>query len=54
MIDKLKTRIYKLNDVGQQAFNGTDYSFGFNTWKGGTLTLLKRLFPNDKELINQI
>ena len=54
MIDKLKTRIEKLNDVGQQAFNGTDYSFGFKTWKGGTLTLLRRLFPNDKELINQI
>lgn len=54
MIEQLKNRIERLNDVGEHAFNGTDYSFGFNTWKSGTLTLLRRLFPNENELIEQI
>lgn len=54
MIAKLKSRIDKLNEVGEHAFNGTDYTFGFKTWQGGTLTLLRRLFPDDKELIKQI
>ena len=54
MIAKLKTRIEKLNEVGEHAFKGTDYSFGFKTWKVGTLTLLRRLFPDDKELILQV
>ena len=54
MIEKLEKQIEKLDNVGQHAFGGTDYSFGFNTWKSGTLTLLRRLFPNEKELIKQI
>jgi len=54
MIEQLQARIDKLNDVGQHAFNGTDYSFGFNTWRSGTLTLLRRLFPKERELIEQI
>ncbi|TDN96177.1 TIGR02391 family protein [Sunxiuqinia elliptica] len=53
MIKQLQTRIERLNDVGK-SFNGTDYSFGFNTWRGGTVTLLRRLFPEEKELIEQI
>ncbi|UBM61351.1 hypothetical protein LA303_07925 [Candidatus Sulfidibacterium hydrothermale] len=47
-------RIDKLNNVGQQAFNGTDYSFGFNTWLSGTLALLRRIIPNGNEIIEQI
>ncbi len=54
MIEKINNRIEKLNDVGQQSFNGTDYSFGFNTWRSGTLTLLRRLFPKETELVEQI
>lgn len=54
MIDKIINRIEKLNGISQQAFDGTDYSFGFNTWRSGTLTLLRRLFPEEKELIEQI
>lgn len=54
MIEQLQARIEKLKDVGQHAFNGTDYSFGFNTWKSVTMTLLRKLFPNDKDLIQQI
>lgn len=54
MIEQLQARIDKLNDVGQHAFNGSDYSFGFNTWSSGTITLLRRLFPEENELIEQI
>lgn len=54
MIEQLQIRIKKLNDVGQHAFNGTDYSFGFNTWRSGTLTLLRRILPHERELIEQI
>jgi len=54
MIEKIQARIDRLNDVGQHSFNGTDYTFGFNTWRSGTLTLLRRLIPNEKELIEQI
>lgn len=54
MIEQLRNRIERLNDVGEHAFNGTDYSFGFNTWRSGTLTLLRRLFPDERELIEQI
>jgi hypothetical protein len=54
MIEQIQVRIDRLNDVGQQAFNGTDYSFGFNTWRGATLTLLRRLLPQEIELIEQI
>jgi uncharacterized protein (TIGR02391 family) len=54
MIEQLQTRIDRLNEVGQHAFNGNDYSFGFNTWRSGTLTLLRRLFPQERELIEQI
>jgi uncharacterized protein (TIGR02391 family) len=54
MIAKLKARIDKLNEVGENEFNGTDYSFGFKTWQGGTLTILRQLFPENKELIKQI
>ena len=54
MIEQIQTRIDKLNDVGQQAFNGTDYTFGFNTWRSGTLTLIRKLYPKEKELIEQI
>ncbi len=54
MIELLRNRIERLNDVGEHAFNGTDYSFGFNTWKSGTLTLIRRLFPNERELIGQV
>lgn len=54
MIEQIKNRIDRLNGVGQHAFNGTDYSFGFNTWRSGTLTLLRRLFPKETELIEQI
>lgn len=54
MIEQIQARIERLNDVGQQSFNGTDYSFGFNTWRGATLTLLSRLLPQERELIEQI
>ena len=54
MIEQLQARIDRLNDVGQHAFNGTDYSFGFNTWRSGTITLLRRLLPKEQELIEQI
>jgi uncharacterized protein (TIGR02391 family) len=54
MIEKIKARIERLNDVGQHSFNGTDYTFGFNIWKSGTLTLLRRLIPDEKEVIEQI
>lgn len=54
MIEQLQRRIDRLNGVGQHAFNGTDYSFGFNTWRSGTLTLLRRLFPQEQALIEQI
>jgi uncharacterized protein (TIGR02391 family) len=54
MIEQIQTRIDRLNDVGQHAFGGTDYSFGFNAWRGGTLTLLRRLFPSDRGMIEQI
>ena len=54
MIEQIKIRIEKLNDVGQHAFNGSDYSYGFNTWRSGTLTLLRRLFPKENDLIEQI
>ncbi len=54
MIEQLQSRIERLSDVGQQSFNGTDYSFGFNTWKNGTITLLRRLLPQEQRLIEQI
>lgn len=54
MKEQLHARIDRLNDVGQHAFNGTDYSFGFNTWRSGTITLLRSLFPQEQELIGQI
>lgn len=54
MIEQIQDRIEKLNDIGQPAFEGTDYTFGYNTWKSGTLTLLRRLFPLEKEIIKQI
>lgn len=54
MIEQLQERIDRLNDIGQHAFNGTDYSFGFNTWRSGTITLLRRLLPKELELIEQI
>jgi len=54
MIEHLKNRIERLNSVGEQSFNRTDYSFGFDTWRSGTLTLLRRLLPNEVELIRQI
>lgn len=54
MIEKIQQRIEKLNDIGQQSFNGNDYSFGFNTWQAGTITLLTKLFRNEQNIINQI
>lgn len=54
MIEQLQNRIKKLDDVGQHAFDGTDYSFGFNTWRSGTLTLLRRILAEETELIEQI
>ena len=54
MIEQIQTRIDKLSEIGQQAFGGTDYTFGFNTWKSGTLTLLRKLFPKESSLIEQI
>jgi uncharacterized protein (TIGR02391 family) len=54
MIEQIQKRIEKLNEVGQSSFNGNDYSFGFNTWRSGTLTLIRRILPNEKELIEQL
>jgi len=54
MKDKIRSRIQKLDEVGQQSFNGTDYTFGFDIWKSGTITLLRRIFPEEKDLIEQI
>ncbi len=54
MLKLLKDRIQALNSVGQDAFEGSDFTFGFETWRGGTITLLKEIVPNHKDLIAQI
>lgn len=54
MIELIQERIDRLKDVGQHAFNGTDYSFGFNTWRSGTITLLRRILPDELGVIEVI
>lgn len=54
MKEQIEDRIKKLENVGQHAFNGTDYSFGFKTWKAGTMILLRQICPNKPELISMI
>lgn len=41
IIEQLQARIDRLNDVGPHVFDGIDNSFGFSTWKVGTIVLLK-------------
>lgn len=53
-IKLLQERIDKLHRVNPQAFNENDYSFGFDTWKSGTIILLLKLFPDNKDIIEQI
>lgn len=54
MEELIRNQIEKLKNVGQHAFNGSDYSFGFQTWKAGTLTLLKRILPQEIEVYKQV
>ena len=54
MRQQILRRIERLNDVGQQSFNGNDYTFGFETWKLGTLTLLRRIMPENSEIFQQL
>lgn len=54
MREQILRRIERLNEVGQQSFNGNDYTFGFNTWKAGTITLLRRIIPENVDIIEQI
>lgn len=54
IIDKLKTRIDRLNEVGQQSFLGNDFSFGFDRWKLGTIILLEGVLPKEKRITASI
>lgn len=54
MREQILRRIERLNEVGQQSFNGNDYTYGLNTWKEGTITLLRRIIPDNELIILQI
>ena len=54
MKEQIEDRIRKLDNVGQHAFDGTDYSFGYKTWLSGTLILLKQICPDRPDLISLI
>jgi hypothetical protein len=54
MRQQIEDRIAKLSTVGQQSFNGSDYTFGFETWRSGTITLLRQVLPKNTEVIDQI
>jgi uncharacterized protein (TIGR02391 family) len=53
-LDLIEDRINKLDNVGQQSFDGNDFSFGFNTWKSGTIVLLRKILPDHNDIIEQI
>lgn len=53
-LELLKNRIKDLDKVCQEAFGGTDYTFGFNTWKSGTIVVFKKCFSKEKDIIEQI
>ena len=54
MIELIKERIEKLSDVGQKSFNKSDFSFGFETWRNGTITLLRQIMPKNTDIVSQI
>jgi uncharacterized protein (TIGR02391 family) len=54
MKEQIEDRIKRLDNVGQHAFDGTDYSFGFKTWQGGTVILLKQICSDKTDLISMI
>jgi uncharacterized protein (TIGR02391 family) len=54
MRELIEDRINKLSDVGQIAFNGSDYTFGFETWRSGTITLLRQVVPKKTDIVEQI